>query len=82
MSYRRFADCSVSERLLDSMLLLLLSIGYLFAMALLYTTVSPLDGKPGVSPDDIKIKDYGSRTGTRLESALNGAMKDYHTREE
>ncbi len=64
------------------MFLLLLSTGYLFAMVLLYTTVSPLDGRPGLSPEDIKIKYFGSRTGTRLENALNGVMKNYHSKEE
>ena len=82
MSYRRFSDCSVSEKLLDTMFLLLLSVGYLFAMVLLYTTISPLDGKPGLSTDDIRIKYYGSRSGTRLENALNGIMKDYRSKEE
>lgn len=82
MSYRRFADCSVSEKLLETVFILLLCISYAFAMALIYSTIAPLDGKPGLSMEDIKIKYYGNRMGTMLEQALNGKMKDYHSKEE
>lgn len=82
MSYRRFSDCSVSEKLLDTMFICIIGMGYFFAMVLIYGTISPLDGKPGLSAADIRIKYYGSRSGTRLENALNGIMKEYHSKEE
>lgn len=82
MRYRRFQDCSVSEKLLDSLFIVLLGIGYLFAMVLIYTTVAPEDGKPGLSAADIGIKYHGNRSGTRLEAALTGEMKIYRTPDE
>ena len=47
--YRRFSDASVSEKMLDSMFLLTIGIGYLFAMIHLYYTHQGRDGQPGLS---------------------------------
>jgi len=73
-SYRRFQDCSVSERLLDSIFLITIGLGYLFALAHLYFTHEGRDGKPGLSVEDIKIAYYGQHQQTRLGAALNGPM--------
>lgn len=64
------------------MFILLLGVGYLFATVLLYSSVAKLDGRPGISAEDIRIKYYGNRTGSRLENALNTVMKEYHSKEE
>jgi hypothetical protein len=77
--YRRFSDCSVSEKLLDSLFILTLSAGYLLAMVLILAVVAPLDGNPGLSVKDIELKYYGNRSGTRLEAAMKGPMKVYHS---
>ncbi len=82
MSYRRFSDCSVSERLLYSLFIMLLGTGYLFAMTMLYITVSTEDGSPGLSIEDISIKYRGERSSTRLEQALGSVMSPYRTEEE
>ena len=82
MNYRRFSDCSVSEKLLDTLFILLLGVGYLFAMFLIYVTVAPMDGKPGLSIRDIAFKYHGNRSGTRLEQALKGGMRLYHLPDE
>ncbi|GMR04629.1 MAG: hypothetical protein BMS9Abin23_0530 [Thermodesulfobacteriota bacterium] len=82
MSYRRFFDCSVSERLLYTLFILLISTGYLFAMALIYINVGSEDGKPGLTVKDITIKYYGNRSGSRLEQALTGIMKANRTNDE
>ena len=82
MSYRRFSDCSVSERLLYTLFIMLLSTGYAFAMVLIFISVASEDGSPGLSVDDISIKYYGNRSGTRLEQALTGTMKPNRTPEE
>lgn len=82
MRYQRFSDCSISEKLLDSLFIVLLGIGYLFAMVMLYVTVAPEDGKPGLSPADIVIKYHGNRSGTRLGAALTGKMEVYRTPDE
>ena len=74
MPYRRFSDCSVSEKMLQTLFICLIGIGYLFAMVLIFESVASLDGKPGLSSDDIVIKYSGNREGTRLESALDRGM--------
>lgn len=82
MRYRRFSDCSISEKLLDSFFIILLGIGYLFAMVMIYVTVAYQDGKPGLSTADIVIKYHGNRSGTKLEGALGGKMQMYRTPDE
>ncbi len=79
MSYRRFYDCSVSEKLLYTLFIAILGTGYTFAMILLFVTVSTGDGEGGLSVDDIVIKYSGNRSGTRLEQALSAQMKAHRT---
>jgi hypothetical protein len=54
--------------------LLILGIGYLFAMIHIYNSHSGRDGKPGLSVDDLAIAYSGSKDDTRLEAALKGPM--------
>ncbi len=75
--YRRFWDISTSEKLLDTLFLLAIGLGYLFALAHLYFTHANRDGRPGISVQDVIIAYYGSMEQTRLESAINGIMADY-----
>jgi len=82
MSYRRFSDCSVSEKLLYTSFMALLGVGYFFAMLLIFMDVSHEDGLPGLSIEDINIKYRGNRSGTRLEQALIGPMKAHRTKDE
>jgi hypothetical protein len=72
--YRRFSDASVSEKILDSMFLLTIGLGYLFALAHTYFSHEGRDGKPGLSVQDVKIAYYGEHQQTRLGAALNGSM--------
>jgi hypothetical protein len=73
--YRRFADISVSEKILNTVFLLTIGLGYLFALANLYYTHQGRDGKPGLSIDDVMIMYHGSHTQTRLGAAINGIME-------
>ena len=72
-----FYDCTLSEKLLYTAFLLLISAGYLMAMVYLYTSHEGHDGNPGVSVDDIVDTYYGNRSGTRLEAAIRGPMAGY-----
>jgi hypothetical protein len=72
--YRRFQDASVSEKILDTMFLLTIGLGYLFAMGHLYFSHEGRDGEPGLSVEDVRIAYYGSHEQTRLGAALNGSM--------
>ncbi|MDD4914557.1 MAG: hypothetical protein PHW13_05925 [Methylococcales bacterium] len=73
--YTRFSDISVSERILNTVFLLTIGLGYLVALVNLYYTVQGRDGKPGVSIEDIVIMYHGSSHQTRLASAINGIME-------
>ncbi len=74
---RRFYDCTLNEKLLYSSFLLVAGFAYLMALAYLYTSYEGIDGKPGLSVEDVAENYYGNRSGTRLESALRGAMAGY-----
>jgi hypothetical protein len=73
--YRRFKDISVSERILNTVFLLTIGIGYLAALANLYYTHQGLDGKAGLSFEDVVISYHGGNDQTRLGTAINGIMK-------
>ena len=77
VSPRRFCDCDSSEKALYSAFLMLVGIGYLMALTYLYFSFQGLDGKPGLSVDDIAENYYGNRSGTRLEAALRGPMAPF-----
>ena len=73
--YPRFSDISVSERILNTVFLLTVGIGYLVALTNLYYTYQGRDGKAGLSIEDIVISYYGSSSQTRLAGAVNGIMR-------
>lgn len=73
--YKRFSDTSVSEKILDTMFLITIGIGYLFALTHLYYTYQGRDGQPGLSVKDVMIGYYGSHNQTRLGAAINGPME-------
>lgn len=73
--YTRFSDISVSERILNTVFLLTIGLGYLVALINMYYTHQARDGKPGISVEDIVIMYHGSNNQTRLGSAINGIME-------
>jgi len=73
-AFKRFSDASVSEKILDSMFLITIGIGYLFALLNLYYTHQGRDGEPGLSVQDVTLAYYGSHNQTRLGAAINGPM--------
>jgi hypothetical protein len=72
--YRRFRDISVSERILNTVFLLTIGLGYLMALANMYYTHQGLDGKAGLSLEDVVISYHGSSNQTRLGTAIKGIM--------
>jgi len=72
--YRRFSDASVSEKILDTIFLITIGIGTIFAVIYVYLTHEERDGKPGLSAEDIRIAYYGANQQTRLGAALHGPM--------
>ena len=75
LHFRRFSDASVSEKLLDTMFLITIGIGYLFALLNLYYTHQGRDGEAGLSVKDVTLAYYGSHNQTRLGAAINGPME-------
>ncbi len=74
MRKRSLINFEFSEKLLYTSFLLLMGIGYLMAIAFLYTSHQGHDGKPGLSVSDVAETYYGNRSGTRLEAAIRGPM--------
>lgn len=73
--YTRFSDISISERILNTVFLLTIGLGYIMALINMYYTHQGRDGKPGLSIEDIVIMYHGSNNQTRLGSAINGIME-------
>ena len=72
--YRHFQELPVSMRTLFTGALLVVGLGYLFAMLYVFAAHSGADGRPGLSVEDIKITYSGNTETTALESALRGPM--------
>ena len=73
--YRHYSELPYSLRALYTAVLIMLSLGYLFALLYLFHTYSGRDGDPkGMSYQDLVIAYTGSGDASRLESALRGPM--------
>ncbi|HEY7741031.1 MAG TPA: hypothetical protein VIB01_10510 [Steroidobacteraceae bacterium] len=73
--YRHFSELPYSLRALYTAVLIILGLGYLFALVYLFHTYSARDGNPGsLSYQDLVIAYTGSGEASRLESALRGPM--------
>lgn len=75
MKYRRFSDISTSEKILNSVFLLTIGLGYLVALINLFYSHQGKDGKPGLTIQDIVIQYHGSKEQTRLGTAISGIME-------
>ena len=73
--YSRFSDISTSEKILNTVFLLTIGLGYLMALVNMYYTHQGRDGKPGLTIEDIVIQYHGSKEQTRLGSAISGIME-------
>lgn len=69
-----YSELPLSMRTLYTMTLLVMGIGYLFAMIQIYEVDAGRDGNPGLTADDIAIAYGGSKTASELEAALSGPM--------
>ena len=73
-SHTRFKDISVSERILNTVFLLTIALGYLAALANIYYSYQRLDGKAGLSIENVVIHYHGSNNQTLLNTAIGGIM--------
>lgn len=74
-TYPLFDDLPPSLRALYINILLIMGIGYIFAMIQIYEVHAGRDGKPDLSVRDIQIAYRGDQSDTRLEAALKGPMR-------
>jgi len=81
--FLHFSELPYSLRAMYTAALLILGMGYLFALIYLFHTYSGKDGTPmTLSYEDIVIAYTGSGKDSRLESALRGSMAAMLPREE
>ena len=81
--FLHFSELPLSQRAVYTAALLVLGMGYLFALIYLFHTYSGKDGNPmTLSYEDIVIAYTGSGKDSRLESALRGAMAAMLPRDE
>jgi len=71
----RLSQLPTAPRVLLTAFALMMGIGYLVSLANLFFTYSDADGKPGVTPEDLKIRLYGNRDRTVLESVISPGGK-------
>jgi hypothetical protein len=71
------AGIPLASKLAITVMLAVAGLGYLFGFLNIYLTYSPVDRKPGLSVQDIRLSFYGAREGTRLQKAIEGSMKQY-----
>lgn len=77
--YPLFSQLPPSLKTLYSMVLVVMGIGYVFAMIQIYEVHSERDGLPGLSIEDIRIAYRGNPGNSKLEAALNGPMRNIVT---
>lgn len=78
MTYKlpHLKDFEAPVKVLFTGYLTAVAFGYFFALVQIMFTHGMADGEFGLSLDDIVYSYYGNRSGTVLESKLNGSMKD------
>lgn len=76
------AKLSITYKVLFTGFLMVIGVGLCMAGLQIMLTHGKADGKPGVSINDIVYSYYGNRSGSKLESMLNGAMKPMAPEEE
>jgi hypothetical protein len=80
--YLPLKDHDTPVKVLFTGYLCAVGIGYFFALLQILFTHGMADGKFGLSVDDIVYSYYGNRSGTVLETQLNGAMKENASEEQ
>lgn len=75
-NFVHFKFLPMSMRVLFSMVLIVFGTGYLMAMIQVWENHAGKDGDPMLSAKDLMISYSGNPEGTKMETALRGAMAD------
>ncbi|MEA1987871.1 MAG: elongation factor-1 alpha [Pseudomonadota bacterium] len=81
-SWLNLPSLSLSVKSLFTGYIFVVGLGLMMAGGQIMLTHGMADGEFGLSVDDIVYSYYGNREGSKLESKLNGSMKDKATPEE
>jgi hypothetical protein len=81
-SIANLKDLNLPTKVLFTGYLGTVGIGYFFALVQVLFTHGMADGKFGLSVDDIVYSYYGNRSGSVMETKLNGSMKDNATEQQ
>lgn len=81
-AFSTLKDLDIPVKVLFTGYLTTVAVGYLMALIQILFTHGMADGKFGLSLDDIVYSYYGNRSGTVLETKLNGSMKDKASEQE
>ncbi|GAB6069193.1 hypothetical protein JCM30760_02900 [Thiomicrorhabdus hydrogeniphila] len=81
-SWLNLPSLSMPVKALFTGYIFVVGLGLMMAGAQIMLTHGMADGKFGLSVDDIVYSYYGNRDGSKLESKLNGSMKEHATPEE
>lgn len=77
----RLAHLPLPQRLVVSLVLIVMGIGYLIATYNLYLTYNLTDGEPGLTVSDLRRAFYGKRDNTKIASKIDGgSMAQFLTR--
>ena len=76
LSVFRLSKLPLPLKLLVSLTLVVLGLGYLVAIVNLYLTYSLTDGQPGLSPSDLQRSFYGNRDNTKLAAKIHGGSME------
>jgi hypothetical protein len=68
----RLSQLPTPQRLVVSLVLIVMGIGYLIATYNLYLTYNLTDGEPGLTANDMRRAFYGRRDNTKIASKING----------
>jgi hypothetical protein len=73
-AFFHFSELPLTLRVVYTGGLMILGIGYIFAMIHIYFSHAGRDGEPGLSMQDLVLAYSGSEEETRLEASLKGSM--------
>lgn len=71
----RLSQLPTSPKVLLTAFALMMGVGYLVSLANLFFTYAGADGEPLLTPEDVKIRLYGNRSQTVLESVISPGGK-------
>ena len=72
----RLRQLPIPLRLVISLTLIVLGVGYLIALANLFMTYELTDGERGLTSEDLRRAFYGDRDNTKLAAKINGGSME------